>query len=123
MAQKIKFPDLPQFGHRDPETRVEFLRMRTVLDTIVRRIFSAYNGTVDSLPFAGEVTLATTPAVTTSISDARILATSRVFLFAKTANAAAAVLGVYATVAAGTITINHTASALADRTFHYAVVP
>lgn len=69
----------------------------------------------------GEVTLAVSPATSTTIVDGAILGTSRVLLFPKTANAAAAVLGVYATVAAGTVTIQHTASALTDRTFHYAI--
>jgi hypothetical protein len=74
-----------------------------------------------STPLLGEVTLATSPATTTLISHASITASSRVLLMPKTANAAAAALVVYATVASGAVTINHSSSSLSDRTFHYAI--
>jgi hypothetical protein len=75
------------------------------------------------LPIAGSISLAVTPATTTVISDERIGVDSRIALTAATANGAAALATTYATVAAGSITLNHTASTLTDRTFHYVIFP
>lgn len=116
-------PSPPQVGHANPETRTELNRLRTYLDLWLRRLALSFNALIDEQPIVGEVTLAVSPATTTTITNARIKATSRIVLFAKTANAAAAVLGVYATAAAGAATVTHTASALTDRTFHYAIFP
>jgi hypothetical protein len=67
----------------------------------------------------GSVTLA--PSVTTTtISDIRIKQTMTAVLISRTANAAAAMTNVYiSAVADGSITLTHTSTATADRTFDY----
>ena len=67
------------------------------------------------------VTLAVSPATTTDFDDPRIAAGSSVQFAAMTANAAAALATVFLTVTDGRVRFNHTASALADRTFRIAV--
>lgn len=122
-VRKLTAPMLAVLGHRDPETRTELNRLRSTIYEWLRLVAQTVNLAIDALPITGEVTLAASPATTTSITDSRITATSRIVLTAKTANGAAAILGVYATAGAGSVTVNHTASALTDRTFHYAIFP
>ena len=71
-----------------------------------------------------EVTLEVSPATTTVLSSSLITPDSEAFLQAKTATAAAAVGAgvIYTTIAAGVFTINHDASASADRTFAVLIV-
>jgi hypothetical protein len=88
-----------------------------------RRLALAINGLFEGKSNnTFEVTLAVAPATTTVIAKSRITPDTKIFLMAKTANAAAAVAGLYATAAAGAITLTHSASAAVDRTFAYILV-
>ena len=82
-------------------------------------ISQALNG---KLNCTGEVTLAVSPATSTTYTDPLITADSVVLIVPKTATAAAAVLGVYVVPTFGSATINHTASALTDRTYRVAIL-
>jgi hypothetical protein len=67
----------------------------------------------------GEITL-TANSTTTTISDIRIKQTMTAVLSPRTANAAAALTNVYiSAVADGSITLTHSNTATADRTFDY----
>lgn len=71
----------------------------------------------------GEVTL-TANAASTTISRTTINGQAGVFLFPKTANAAAELAAgtCYAVVSAGQIVITHANNAQTDRTFYYVVL-
>jgi hypothetical protein len=67
----------------------------------------------------GEVTL-TPSATTTTIEDIRVKQTMTAVFVPRTANAAAAMTNVYiSAVADGSITLTHSNTATADRTFDY----
>lgn len=68
----------------------------------------------------GTVTLAAN-AATTTIHDSRIGPLSVVFLMPTTANAAAALPGVYIACAKTTATLTHANNTQTDRTYQYAV--
>ena len=125
MALQIVRPDVPQVGHRDPETRRELARLRQYLDGFLRSVYAVLTSLVDEAPIRGSVTLAASPATTTVIANARIkAATSRgPFLAPTTIAAAAALPSVYrSALVDGQITLTHLASA-ATRTFDYAILP
>lgn len=68
---------------------------------------------------AGTVTL-TANTTTTAVNALNCSAGSKVFLFPRTANAAAVVASTYvATVASGTFTITHPSNANADKNFFW----
>ena len=69
-----------------------------------------------------EVTLRVAPNTTTVLQSDLITPDSEITLAAKTANAAAALATTHYAVAAGAITITHTSSASADRTFGVSIV-
>lgn len=70
----------------------------------------------------GEITL-TASSATTTLTDIRIGKDSIVLMQPTTANAAAALSGLYfGTPGNGTITINHANNAQADKSFRYAVL-
>ena len=70
----------------------------------------------------GSVTL-TASSATTTLTDIRIGINTVILLQPTTANAAAALTGVYfGTPGDGTITINHANNAQTDRTFNYILV-
>lgn len=72
---------------------------------------------------AGTVTL-TANAAATTVTKGTINANAGVFLFPKTANAAAALATTYAAVATGggSFVITHANNAQTDRTFYYVVI-
>lgn len=65
----------------------------------------------------GVVTLAVSPATSTTVPAPTCSATCRVHLTPQTANAAAAVATTWVVAAKGQFVINHAASAQTDRTF------
>lgn len=71
--------------------------------------------------YVGTVTL-TPSATTTTISKSTINENAVPLLFAKTANAAAALATTYAVVTKGLLTITHANNAQTDRTFTYAIL-
>ena len=87
-----------------------------------RRLALAINGLFDGKSNnTFEVTL-TANVTSTVITNSRITPDTKIFLTAKTANAAAAVGGLYATAAAGAITLHHASTATTDRTYLYILV-
>lgn len=71
---------------------------------------------------SGTLTLAVSPATTTTVSNPVCSPTSAVLLTPQTADAAAALATTYvSTVAKGQFTLTHTASAQVDRTFFYRI--
>jgi hypothetical protein len=72
----------------------------------------------------GTVTLAVSPATTTTIANTNISENGGVFLFPKTANASAFYIAssLYGVVTKGTVTLTHAASANVDNTFYYVVL-
>lgn len=89
-----------------------------------RRIAQTVNQTLrGEINTLGSVTLAVAPATTTVISSSRITPDTAIFMMAKTANAAAALGGLYVSaVAAGSLTLTHAANAAVDRTFDYHLI-
>jgi hypothetical protein len=87
-------------------------------------LFAVDVGWANLADLRGDVTLTLNQA-TTTISHALVTADSIIILTAKTANASAEVSAgtLYATYAAGAITLTHTNSATATRTFRYQIIP
>lgn len=69
----------------------------------------------------GTVTL-TAGSTTTTIASPTINENSGIWLFPKTANAAAALATTYASVVAGQATITHANTGTTDRTFYYIIL-
>lgn len=68
---------------------------------------------------AGSLTLAAS-VTTTQVIDTRVKLTTRVFLSPRSANACAALTGLYVSdVADGSFTLTHASTATTDRTFDY----
>lgn len=79
---------------------------------------SAMRGKINA---GGELTL-DAGAASTVKADNRCLASSIILLMPITANAAAALAGVYITTVAGSFTINHANNAQTDRNFKYVII-
>lgn len=93
-------------------------------ENVIRRIVQAINELIQGRGNAsGEMTL-TAGTTTTTVSRDTISGQGQVFLFPKTANAAAAVATTYATIASagGAFTVTHANAASTDRTFAYVVL-
>lgn len=69
----------------------------------------------------GTVTLAVSPATSTTLTDSRITPSSVLKLMPTTATAAAELATLYVACAVGSATVNHSASAAADRTYGYEI--
>ena len=103
------FPGVPTYDEDEERHRRQ---IAVVLNNVLR---GKTNNT-------STVTL-TANSATTTLTDERIGATSTILLHATTANAAAALGGVYfSAFADGSCTVNHANDAQNDKTFRYAVV-
>lgn len=109
--KKTLLPVPTDFADRDEHLRI-----------IARAIRQLQELAFGSAIFTGSVTLGTS-TTTTQVSDDRITASSKVFLFPTTANAASIDSHDVriSAVAAGSFTITHDNNAAADRTFYYAL--
>lgn len=90
---------------------------------VVRRIVRGLNAVADGkLSSVGTVTL-TASSTTTTLMDKRIGATSKIFLSPTTANAAAAVGGLYVSATTkNQATLTHASNSQSDRVFGYVVL-
>jgi hypothetical protein len=93
-------------------------------DYLLGLLFASDSAGTDADNLRGDVTLTLNQA-TTVISNALVESGSIIILTAMTANASAEVSAgtLYATYAAGAVTITHTNSATASRTFRYQIIP
>ena len=106
-------------------TNPSAVQLPTYEDRTNQRLVSAVINMAKGRSLAvGTVTLAVSPATTTTVSFENCSENSHVFLTPKTANAAAEVGGgtlYVSSVSNGSFTLTHSASASNDRTFGFAV--
>lgn len=112
-------------GHAGGEALMSFRAFKQILDAepwgraVQLKINNLFRGKMN---IVGSVTL-TANSATTALSDDLISPDSIVVVMPMTANAAAAIGGLYfSTPTAGLVTINHANNAQTDRTFRYGVM-
>ena len=107
---------MSNIGHPTPPLR--YASWENAAFEIALRVQSVMQGKLNN---GGEVTL-TASDTTTTVTDERVGANSRISLTATTANAAAALATTYvSSKGEGTFTLTHASNAQADRTLDYAV--
>ena len=92
-------------------------RLSDVIAVLQRAMLGGLNAT-------GTLTLAASPATTTTVMDKRISSQSAIVLTPTSSNAAAAVSGTWvsATSAGISFTLTHASSSASDRSFNYAII-